>query len=60
MLSIKEVTDSDEESDSVEESDYDEETDSDEEVKDNVSLVSEKVFLTWENPKAKGGKRAFI
>ena len=32
-----------------------------EEVKANVSAISEKVFLTWEkNPKAKGGKSAFI
>ena len=46
---IKEVTDSDEESD------YEEE-----EVKFNVTAISEEVFLTWENPKAKGGKRAFI
>ena len=38
------------------------ETDSEEEeVKVNVSAISEKVFLTWEkNPKAKGGKAAFI
>ena len=52
---IKEVTDSDEESD------YDEESDSEEEeVKFNVTAISEEVFLTWENPKAKGGKKAFI
>ena len=46
---IKEVTDSDEESDSEEE-----------EVKFNVTAISEEVFLTWENPKAKGRKKAFI
>ena len=54
MLSIKEVTDSEEESDS------DEESDSEDEVNANVDPIPEEVFLTWENPKAKGGKKAFI
>ena len=39
----------------------DETVSEEEEVKVNVSAISEKVFLTWEkNPKAKGGKSAFI
>jgi hypothetical protein len=48
LKSIKEVTDSDEESDI------------DEEVKNKVSPISEEVFLTWQNPKTKGGKKAFM
>jgi hypothetical protein len=47
LFNIKEVTDSDKESDS------------DEEVKNKVSTISEEVFLTWQNPKETGGKKAF-
>ena len=40
--------------------DSDEESDIDEEVKNKVSPISEEVFLTWQNPKTKGGKKAFM